>query len=166
MEDAYQMNQHIRANCERRIPPPTITPLLGACDIYRPVGPAGTAGILPAPAETAPFPAGGAWRLGGCGAFGCGEPHRAVRGLPYAGVPDNAVQGRGVVGSTTGVPPVNGHGQDGRATPNDTTTPVSGRMKTYASLAIIFECAYTIMRPGPRTSNGSSIPTRPSVGRS
>jgi len=25
-------------------------------------------------------------------------------------------------GSATGVPPVNGHGQDGRATPNDTTT--------------------------------------------
>ena len=33
-------------------------------------------------------------------------------------------------------------------------------------LAITDQCAYTITRPGPRTSNGSSILTRPSVGRS
>ena len=38
--------------------------------------------------------------------------------------------------------------------------------QTYTPLAIIDQCAYTIMRPGPRTSNGSSILTRPSVGRS
>jgi hypothetical protein len=32
--------------------------------------------------------------------------------------------------------------------------------------AITDQCAYTITRPGPRTSNGSSTLTRPSVGRS
>ena len=38
--------------------------------------------------------------------------------------------------------------------------------QTYTPLAIIDQCAYKILRPGPRTSNGSSILTRPSVGRS
>jgi ArsR family transcriptional regulator len=37
-------------------------------------------------------------------------------------------------------------------------------VKTYTPLAITYECAYTITHPGPRTSNGSSILTRPSVG--
>jgi hypothetical protein len=32
--------------------------------------------------------------------------------------------------------------------------------------AIKDQCAHTITHPGPRTSNGSSIPTQPSVGRS
>jgi hypothetical protein len=38
--------------------------------------------------------------------------------------------------------------------------------ETYPPLAITYECAHTITHPGPRTSNGSSILTRPSVGRS
>jgi hypothetical protein len=39
-------------------------------------------------------------------------------------------------------------------------------VKTYAPRAITNQCAYTITHPGPRTSNGSSILTPPSVGRS
>ena len=38
--------------------------------------------------------------------------------------------------------------------------------KTYTPRAITSPCAYTVTHPGPRTSNGSSILTRPSVGRS
>ena len=38
--------------------------------------------------------------------------------------------------------------------------------QTYSPHAIRDQCACTITHPGPRTSNGSSILTRPSVGRS
>ena len=41
-----------------------------------------------------------------------------------------------------------------------------GTGQAYTPLAIIDQCAYTIMHRGPRTSNGYSILTRPSVGRS
>ena len=39
-------------------------------------------------------------------------------------------------------------------------------VKGYTPVAILDQCAYAIVRPGPRTSNGSSILTRPSVGKS
>ena len=43
---------------------------------------------------------------------------------------------------------------------------VSGRVKTYTSLAITYKCAYSITRRGPRTSSGFWIRIRRSVGRS
>jgi hypothetical protein len=45
-------------------------------------------------------------------------------------------------------------------------TRFGARVKTYTPLAITDQCADTITHRGPRTSNGSSILTRPSVGRS
>jgi len=39
-------------------------------------------------------------------------------------------------------------------------------IRAYTAFAITDRCAYTITHPGPRTLNGSSILTRPSVGRS
>jgi hypothetical protein len=40
------------------------------------------------------------------------------------------------------------------------------RTRLASHFAITNQCAHTVMRPGPQSSNGSSIPTRPSAGRS